>query len=80
MINFEEIEKRLDYFLENLTKESWEQWLIEREYKKLYNILGEKSFSSMPNINQKCEITFNKNKFSESQNKNTSKENYILAA
>ena len=31
MIDFKEIERRLDNFLENLTKESWEQWLKTRD-------------------------------------------------
>lgn len=78
-IDLKKMEKKLDEILENTTKESWEQWLMEREYKNLYKILGDKTFSSMENIKIECNFIFNKVKYTESNN-DVGAENYILAA
>ena len=83
-IDFKEIERRLDEVLENTTKESWEQWLMEEEYKEKYAVLRDKSldkdFSFMGDVKiQWSSPIFNEVKFSESNN-DVDEQNYKLAA
>lgn len=79
-IDFKEIERRLDEVLENTTKESWEQWLMEEEYKEKYAVLRDKYFSSMADVKiQWSSPIFNEIKFSKSSN-NMGEQNYRLAA